>query len=100
MPAGDRAPDAPVTGVGGHPARLFSLFQGSRWTLLGHDVDDSSAPAPRRGLHIYTTGARDDILHTGDHVRTESFREQRYAPHPRGDRRVRSAAEQRLATFQ
>ncbi|MCW2874211.1 FAD-dependent oxidoreductase [Actinacidiphila oryziradicis] len=68
--AGERAPDAPVTGAGGLPTRLFSLFQGPHWTLLGHDVDDASAMPPRRGLHIHTIGARGDILDTGDHVHT------------------------------
>ncbi|MEV7975763.1 FAD-dependent oxidoreductase [Streptomyces sp. NPDC086519] len=68
--AGDRAPDAPVTGAGGLPTRLFSLFQGPHWTLLGHDVDDTSAPAPRRGLRIHTIGARGDILDTGDRVQS------------------------------
>jgi 2-polyprenyl-6-methoxyphenol hydroxylase-like FAD-dependent oxidoreductase len=66
--AGDRAPDAPVTGAGGLPTRLFSLFQGPHWTLLGYDVDDASAPAPRRGLHIHTIGTRGDILDTGGYV--------------------------------
>jgi 2-polyprenyl-6-methoxyphenol hydroxylase-like FAD-dependent oxidoreductase len=68
--AGDRAPDAPVTGAGGLPTRLFSLFQGPHWTLLGYDVDDASAMAPRGGLHIHTIGTRGDILDTGDHVRS------------------------------
>ncbi|MFI6662577.1 FAD-dependent oxidoreductase [Streptomyces sp. NPDC050523] len=68
--AGDRAPDAPVTGAGGLPTRLFSLFQGPHWTLLGHDVDDTSAPAPRRGLRIHTIGTRGDILDAGDRVQS------------------------------
>jgi hypothetical protein len=59
-----------VTGAGGLPARLFSLFQGSHWTLLGYDVDDAMAPAPRPGLHIHAIGARGDIRDTGDHVRS------------------------------
>ncbi|MER5521957.1 FAD-dependent oxidoreductase [Streptomyces sp. NPDC002763] len=66
--AGDRAPDAPVTGAGGLPTRLFTLFQGPHWTLLGHAVDD--APAPRRGLRIHTIGTRGDILDTGDRVQS------------------------------
>lgn len=66
--AGDRAPDAPVTGAGGLPTRLFTLFQGSHWTLLGSDVDAATAPAPRKGLRIHTTGRRGDILDTGGHV--------------------------------
>ena len=68
--AGDRAPDAPVTGAGGLPTRLFSLFQGPHWTLLGHDVDEASAPAARPGLHIHTIGARGDILDSGDRVQS------------------------------
>jgi len=67
--AGDRAPDAPVTGAGGLATRLFSLFQGPHWTLLGYDVDAASAPAARGGLHIHTIGARGDILDSGGHVR-------------------------------
>jgi hypothetical protein len=66
--AGDRAPDSPVTGAGGLPTRLFSLFQGPHWTLLGHDVDDNSALAPRPGLHIHTIGTRGDIVDSGDRV--------------------------------
>jgi hypothetical protein len=66
--AGDRAPDAPVTGAGGLPTRLFTLFQGPHWTLLGHDVDDAPAPAPRTGLHIHVIGGGGDILDTGGHV--------------------------------
>ncbi|MER7643960.1 FAD-dependent oxidoreductase [Streptomyces sp. NPDC126522] len=68
--AGDRAPDAPVTGAGGLPTRLFTLFQGPHWTLLGHDVDDTSAPTPRPGLHIHTIGARGDLLDTGGWVQS------------------------------
>jgi 2-polyprenyl-6-methoxyphenol hydroxylase-like FAD-dependent oxidoreductase len=60
--AGDRAPDAPVTGAGGLATRLFQLFLGSHWTLLGYEVD--SAPAARSGLHIHTIGAGGDIRDT------------------------------------
>ena len=67
--AGDRAPDAPVTGAGGLPTRLFSLFRGPHWTLLGHDVDAAKAPAPRRGLHVHTTGSRGDVVDSGGHFR-------------------------------
>jgi 2-polyprenyl-6-methoxyphenol hydroxylase-like FAD-dependent oxidoreductase len=37
--AGDRAPDAAVRGAGGQPARLFDLFKGVHWTLLGCEAD-------------------------------------------------------------
>jgi len=34
--AGDRAPDAVLRGAGGQARRLFDLFKGTHWTLLGH----------------------------------------------------------------
>jgi 2-polyprenyl-6-methoxyphenol hydroxylase-like FAD-dependent oxidoreductase len=63
--AGDRAPDAPVTGAGGLPTRLFTLFQGPHWTLLGYETE-SVLPA-RAGLHIHRIGG--DIHDTAGHVR-------------------------------
>lgn len=66
--AGNRAPDAPVRGAAGQPTRLFNLFQGPHWTLLGCEVERSTVPS-RRGLHIYTIGPRGDILDEGGHVR-------------------------------
>jgi len=65
---GDRAPDAPVTGAGGLATRLFTLFRGPHWTLLGHEVD--TTPAPRAGLRVHTTGSRGDITDTDGHFRT------------------------------
>jgi 2-polyprenyl-6-methoxyphenol hydroxylase-like FAD-dependent oxidoreductase len=59
--AGDRAPDAPVRGAAGQPTRLFQLFKGAHWTLLGYDVERDAVPA-RPGLHIHTVGARGDIF--------------------------------------
>ncbi|KJC38129.1 2-polyprenyl-6-methoxyphenol hydroxylase [Bradyrhizobium sp. LTSP885] len=58
--AGDRAPDARLRGAAGQARRLFQLFQGPHWTLLGHDVDRDLVPA-RRGLHIHGTGPRGDL---------------------------------------
>ena len=66
--AGDRAPDAPVRGAAGQPTRLFKLFQGPHWTLLGYEVD-REAIAPRRDLHIHTIGVRGDIIDEGGLVR-------------------------------
>lgn len=63
--AGDRAPDAPVTGAGGLPTRLFTLFQGPHWTLLGYETD--SRPAARAGLHIHQIGG--DIRDNDSQVR-------------------------------
>ncbi|MEV7808369.1 FAD-dependent oxidoreductase [Microbispora sp. NPDC088329] len=67
--AGHRAPDAPVTGAGGVPTRLFSLFRGTHWTLIGYDVPAGDAPAARRGVRVHTIGERGDIADTGGHVR-------------------------------
>jgi 2-polyprenyl-6-methoxyphenol hydroxylase-like FAD-dependent oxidoreductase len=66
--AGDRAPDAPIRGAAGQPTRLFKLFQGPHWTLLGYEVE-REAIAPRRDLHIHTVGVRGDIIDEGGHVR-------------------------------
>jgi len=66
--AGDRAPDAPIRGAAGQPTRLFKLFQGPHWTLLGYHVD-REAIAPRRGLHIHTVGVRGDIVDESGYVR-------------------------------
>jgi len=68
--AGDRAPDAPIRGAAGLPERLFGLFQGPHWTLLGYGVDRLSAVAPRPGLHIHAVGQRGDIADDEGHFRT------------------------------
>jgi 2-polyprenyl-6-methoxyphenol hydroxylase-like FAD-dependent oxidoreductase len=66
--AGDRAPDAPIRGAAGQPTRLFELFKGADWTLLGYEVERNLvAPHPR--LHIHTSGPRGDILDDGGHLR-------------------------------
>jgi hypothetical protein len=58
--AGDRAPDAPIRGAAGQWTRLFELFKGADWTLLGHEVErDVMSPRPR--LRIHTLGSRGDI---------------------------------------
>ena len=66
--AGDRAPDAPIRGAAGQPTRLFQLFKGVHWTLLGYDVE-RDAMAPRPGLHIHTVGPRDDIFDEDGYLR-------------------------------
>ncbi|MEA3020137.1 MAG: hypothetical protein QOI47_1661 [Actinomycetota bacterium] len=67
--AGARAPDAPVRSASGQPTRLFNLFHGPHWTLLGCEVEPGSAPAPRPGLRIHIVGPRGDIIDDGGHVR-------------------------------
>jgi hypothetical protein len=66
--AGARAPDAPVRGAAGQPTRLFNLFQGPHWTLLGYETE-RKAIAPRPGLRIHVVGPRGDIIDDGGHVR-------------------------------
>ncbi len=66
--AGDRAPDAPLIGAAGQPTRLFELFKGSHWTLLGYG-SKSSGVSPRANLHIHEIGVRGDIEDSGNHVR-------------------------------
>jgi len=67
--AGARAPDAPVRGAAGQPTRLFNLFRGPHWTLLGYETDRGSAIAPRPGLRIHVVGAGGDIIDDGGHMR-------------------------------
>ncbi len=68
--AGDRAPDAPMRGAAGLPVRLFELFRGPHWTLLGYGVERLGAVTPRRGLRIHAVGPRGDIADDRDQFRT------------------------------
>ena len=65
--AGDRAPDAPMTGAAGQPVRLFSLMQGPHWTLIGYATDREATPPPRRDLHIHRIGTDGGVRDSGDH---------------------------------
>ena len=64
--AGDRAPDAPVRTAAGRSTRLFEMFKGTHWTLLGYAVERDLVP-PRPSLHIHTIGPRGDIVDREDH---------------------------------
>ncbi|SCY89912.1 FAD-dependent oxidoreductase [Rhizobium sp. NFACC06-2] len=66
MLAGDRAPDAPIRGAAGQGRRLFDLFRGPHWTLLGYQVEGTLIAA-RWGLHVHVIGS--DIIDDGDYVR-------------------------------
>jgi hypothetical protein len=66
--AGDRAPDAPLRGAAGQPARLFELLRGPHWTLLGYQVNRSAVPA-RTGLHIHCIGPDGELIDEGEHFR-------------------------------
>ncbi|MBF0890750.1 FAD-dependent oxidoreductase [Gluconobacter sp. LMG 1744] len=58
--AGDRAPDAPCRGQAGQRTRLFSVFQGAHWTLLGYVVRDRSLAIA--GVRIVTIGAGHELV--------------------------------------
>ena len=64
--AGDRAPDAPIRGAGGQALRLFNLFQGAHWTLLGYGVARGSVQ-PRPGLHIHVFGLDGEVIDAQGH---------------------------------
>jgi hypothetical protein len=67
--AGDRAPDAPFRGAAGQPNRLFNLFKGTHWTLLGYEVDRMATIGARAGLHIHIVGPRGDLVDSGGYIR-------------------------------
>ncbi|CRM21926.1 FAD-dependent oxidoreductase [Pseudomonas sp. 52 E 6] len=64
--AGDRAPDAPIRGAAGQPLRLFDLFRGVQWTLLGYGVARGAVP-PRPGLHIHVFGLDGGVIDEQGH---------------------------------
>uniref|UniRef100_UPI000D331D52 FAD-dependent oxidoreductase n=1 Tax=unclassified Variovorax TaxID=663243 RepID=UPI000D331D52 len=66
--AGDRAPDAPVTGAAGQGTRLFELFKGAHWTLLGCEVARADV-APRAGLRVHSFGEKGDLRDHAGHFR-------------------------------
>ena len=58
---GERAPDAPIQHATGTPTRLFELFQGPHWTVLGHTIDRNTIP-PHPALHVHVFGAHGDVV--------------------------------------
>nr|WSY57075.1 hypothetical protein OG999_47690 [Streptomyces sp. NBC_00886] len=88
---------AAVTGAGGLPTRLFGLFQGPHWTLLGHDTVELGAVE----AYLDTVGVRP--LMTARPPASDSGTPDSAGSAPRtrrGHRQVRTAAEKRLATAQ
>ncbi|WP_167761345.1 FAD-dependent oxidoreductase [Duganella callida] len=67
--AGDRAPDAPLTGAGGQPLRLFSLLKSGDAIMLRYEAPAPSALRPRRGLRIVTVGAHAELRDPDGHLR-------------------------------
>ncbi|CRM17076.1 Pentachlorophenol 4-monooxygenase [Pseudomonas sp. 24 E 1] len=64
--AGDRAPDAPIRGAAGQPLRLFDLFRGVQWTLLGYGVRRGLVQA-RPGVHVHVFGSEGDVIDDQGH---------------------------------
>ena len=66
--AGDRAPDALLKGAAGQATRLFELFKGPHWTLLGFEAAAISIQ-PRKGLHIHRIGQGGDLTDSENRFR-------------------------------
>jgi 2-polyprenyl-6-methoxyphenol hydroxylase-like FAD-dependent oxidoreductase len=60
LPAGSRAPDAPLIGAGGQPVRVFNLLKGPHWTLF---VANGAAHhfSARAGLRVHKVGSGGEI---------------------------------------
>lgn len=54
--AGDRMPDANLTGAAGQPRRLFDVLTGPHWTLLISTPEYRPVVAARAGLRAVTVG--------------------------------------------
>ena len=67
--AGDRAPDAPMTGQAGQPVRAFELCKGPHWTLLGYEVPRAVPFAARTNLHIHRVAQDGDVIDTAGALR-------------------------------
>ncbi|ASG22596.1 FAD-dependent oxidoreductase [Nitrospirillum viridazoti] len=72
--AGDRAPDAPCRTAAGTPTRLFEVYQGPHFTLLGYGVDEDGAgggwPEEVRALTVAPQGSGQpaDLADDAGHV--------------------------------
>ncbi|MFT8814020.1 FAD-dependent oxidoreductase [Acetobacter fabarum] len=64
--AGDRAPDAPCCGQAGQQTRLFTIFKGPYWTLLGYQPRDR--PSAIAGIRIVTVGTGQELVDDGGHI--------------------------------
>ncbi len=64
--AGDRAPDAPIATRSGTRRRLFDLFRGTHWTLIGFHVTSGETLAAQ-GLHVHLFGPDGDLVDLDGH---------------------------------
>ncbi|MFT4185450.1 MAG: FAD-dependent oxidoreductase [Rhizobium sp.] len=67
--AGDRAPDASIRGAAGQSTRLFDLFKGAHWTLLGYEVGRESVPPPRPDMHVHIIGPQGELIDDDSRLR-------------------------------
>lgn len=66
--AGDRAPDAPMRGAAGYARRLFDLFAGPHWTLIGYETSGDAVKG-QKGLHLHRVGCGCELDDEGGHFR-------------------------------
>jgi 2-polyprenyl-6-methoxyphenol hydroxylase-like FAD-dependent oxidoreductase len=72
LQAGDRAPDAPLHTNSGTPIRLFEIFRGPHWTLLGFGTEVTDL-ARRRGTallaySVVQPGEQGNLVDTHGHA--------------------------------
>jgi len=66
--AGDRMPDAQLTGAGGQPRRLFDLLAGPHWTLLAFGANGELPPSGP-ALRVHRIGSNGDLVDEDDTLR-------------------------------
>lgn len=66
--AGDRMPDAVLTGAAGQPRRLFDLFTGPHWTLLASKASYLPGSAAYSGVRIVTIGSDAELRDTDNQL--------------------------------
>jgi hypothetical protein len=57
-----------LKGAAGQATRLFELFKGPHWTLLGFEAAAISIQ-PRKGLHIHRIGQGGDLMDSENRFR-------------------------------
>jgi hypothetical protein len=66
--AGDRMPDARLTGAAGQPRRLFDLLAGPHWTLLLTQPSYLPVTAAPKGVRVVTVGAGAELRDLDNHL--------------------------------
>lgn len=68
VPAGTRAPDAPLRGAGGQITRVFDLLKGPHWTLLAYEFPKQTVKS-RAGLHVHRIGSDGEFFDAWQHFK-------------------------------